>query len=237
MLHSYGLDSNPGSDLDDDGSDDLEETRQNSGHMNDALQMMYMKPAVSSTNDGELIDISSDEEGDETPSAGATSKQKVLCTTNNVTITKVGDSSNTNGDKANNDAIPTHSGDKSNRMHRPGQQVYPLKQPIGINDLNKKRRLGSPSDPASSLTKQFKVRRFKKEVLAVESNVNFSDIGGNDKTLKELCELILHIKHPEIYRHIGLPPPRGFLLNGAPGTGKTLLARAIAGVITIYILF
>ena len=104
--------------------------------MNDALQQMYMKPAVSSTNDGELIDISSDEESQENSSAIAgTTKQKVLCTTNNVTITKiVGDSSNTNGDKVTNDAIPTLSG---SRMPRPGQQVYlKLKQPTGISNAN-----------------------------------------------------------------------------------------------------
>ena len=193
---------------------------------------MYMKPAVSSTNDGELIDISSDEESQENVSAGTT-KQKVLCTTNNVTITKiVGDSSNTNGDKASNDAIPTHSG---LRMPRPGQQVYlKMKQTTGMSNThdqqNKKRRIGSSPAEHAPQSKSFKVKKFKKEVLAAEATVNFSDVGGNDKTLKELCELILHIKHPEIYRHIGLPPPRGFLLNGAPGTGKTLLARAIAGV-------
>lgn len=58
----------------------------------------------------------------------------------------------------------------------------------------------------------------------------FEDVGGMDKILRELCELLLHVKHPEVYRHVGLPPPRGFLLHGPPGSGKTLLAHAIAGV-------
>lgn len=40
----------------------------------------------------------------------------------------------------------------------------------------------------------------------------------------------MHMKHPEVYQHLGMSPPRGFLLHGPPGCGKTLMAHAIAGV-------
>lgn len=76
-------------------------------------------------------------------------------------------------------------------------------------------------------------KRFKKEVCARFVDINFDDVGGMDKILRDLCELLLHVKHPEVYRHIGLPPPRGFLLHGPPGSGKTLLAQAIAGQLKI----
>lgn len=73
-------------------------------------------------------------------------------------------------------------------------------------------------------------KKFKKEFSPQTSPISFENVGGIDKILKDLCELLLHIKHPDIYKHIGLPPPRGFLLHGPPGSGKTLLAQAIAGV-------
>ncbi|NXE98842.1 NVL protein, partial [Menura novaehollandiae] len=60
-------------------------------------------------------------------------------------------------------------------------------------------------------------------------SVKFEDVGGNDETLKEICKMLIHVRHPEVYCHLGVVPPRGFLLHGPPGCGKTLLAQAIAG--------
>jgi len=59
--------------------------------------------------------------------------------------------------------------------------------------------------------------------------VTFEDVAGLDEAKQELQEIIDFLRHPQKYRRIGANIPKGVLLVGAPGTGKTLLARAVAG--------
>ncbi len=62
-----------------------------------------------------------------------------------------------------------------------------------------------------------------------ENSVTFADVAGADGVKAELEEIVDFLKSPEKYQKLGGRVPKGVLLNGAPGTGKTLLARAVAG--------
>jgi cell division protease FtsH len=64
---------------------------------------------------------------------------------------------------------------------------------------------------------------------SAEQAATFADVAGVDEAKAELVEVVRFLKEPERYRAVGAHVPKGVLLVGAPGTGKTLLARAVAG--------
>ncbi|GME89156.1 unnamed protein product [[Candida] boidinii] len=58
---------------------------------------------------------------------------------------------------------------------------------------------------------------------------SYADIGGLESQIQEIKESVeLPLTHPELYEEMGIKPPKGVILYGAPGTGKTLLAKAVA---------
>jgi cell division protease FtsH len=71
-----------------------------------------------------------------------------------------------------------------------------------------------------------RARRYDQET---DTKVSFDDVAGIDEAENELVEIVDFLKDPAKYTRLGGTAPKGVLLVGAPGTGKTLLARAVAG--------
>lgn len=114
----------------------------------------------------------------------------------------------------------------------------------GGNDLDKSKRL-TPSKTASSSKhlkrkKNGSTRRINGGLENGEHNAGteavprpserYSDLGGMEEVLKQIRQLVEYpLVRPELYRYLGVDPPRGVLLRGPPGCGKTHLANSIAG--------
>lgn len=69
----------------------------------------------------------------------------------------------------------------------------------------------------------------KKLINSEKPKVKFDDVAGAEEAKEEVVEIVDFLKHPERYISLGAKIPKGVLLVGSPGTGKTLLAKAVAG--------
>lgn len=95
------------------------------------------------------------------------------------------------------------------------------------------------TEPEGAVTiNESTILKIKKEGLVKKENgVSYEDIGGLETQIEKIREMIeLPLKYPEVFDRLGIEAPRGVLLYGAPGTGKTLIARAVANETNVFFL-
>ena len=104
-----------------------------------------------------------------------------------------------------------------------------------LEDLNNNLEVGDTVlAEQRSLTIVDKVKKLKKFnvtsfVIVEKPKISWDDLGGLNDQIREIKEVIeLPLMKPELFKKIGIEPPKGILLYGSPGTGKTLLAKAVA---------
>ncbi|KAK1117059.1 hypothetical protein K0M31_016984 [Melipona bicolor] len=217
-----------------DDEDEEEEVDVESDSQNTVLDGMLLKMYKNSQNkqngnssDKELIDISSDDDVSKVESnSNKTNEPEVV----EKDQQKPGPSSGTEK--------PAHVKEVAEQLKTPSKEIQRTTTvtaptttiPNTMIESTKKRQRDKDDNS------QFMFIKKVKGIPISEPKVTFADIGGNDKVLKTVCKLLAHMKHPEIFKQLGISPPRGFLLHGPPGCGKTLLAYAIAGELGIPLL-
>ena len=106
--------------------------------------------------------------------------------------------------------------------------ILPIAIFIGIGQYMSRKLMNRASGGPDSMI--FGMGKSNAKVYVKSSEgIRFSDVAGEDEAKENLSEIVDYLHNPAKYREIGASMPKGILLVGPPGTGKTMLAKAVAG--------
>ncbi len=105
--------------------------------------------------------------------------------------------------------------------------VLPIAIFIGLGQLMSRKMMERAGGPNSMM---FGMGKSNAKVYVKSSEgIKFSDVAGEDEAKENLTEIVDYLHNPDKYKEIGASMPKGILLVGPPGTGKTMMAKAVAG--------
>ena len=105
--------------------------------------------------------------------------------------------------------------------------VLPIAIFAGLGQLMSRKMMEKAGGPNSMM---FGMGKSNAKVYVKSSEgIRFSDVAGEDEAKENLTEIVDYLHNPDKYKEIGASMPKGILLVGPPGTGKTMLAKAVAG--------
>lgn len=103
--------------------------------------------------------------------------------------------------------------------------ILPIAVFIGLGQLISRKMMEKAGGPNSMMFGKSNAKVYVKS----SEGIKFSDVAGEDEAKENLTEIVDYLHNPDKYREIGASMPKGILLVDPPGTGKTMLAKAVAG--------